>query len=107
MQEYRREDDTRYATLTAILRARGFHSARPLAGGLVLSTLRWAAYNAPSGDLSVFAPEVIANAIEWDREPQELFSLLQGAGFIDANRRFVNLQAMFKANERMIHWMEQ
>lgn len=108
---YRAADDPRTSILAQLLHDRGFvdeakAGSRVSAIGLVISVLRWTAYNAPSGNLAVFAPAVLATAIEWEHEPQSLLELLQDAGFIDAQGQFINLQAQFAGQEASIRWMD-
>jgi hypothetical protein len=80
--------------------------SRALPIGIVISILRWTAYNAPNGDLSIYAPSVIADAIEWEYGPELLMRLLREAGFLDERCHFLNLDEMFASKKMSIEWMD-
>jgi hypothetical protein len=51
-------------------------------------------HHAPSGDLSHFAPEVVAGGTDWHRATDELYSLLQQSGFLDRRLRLIDFKRM-------------
>lgn len=64
------------------------------ARGVVLSVLRWVVHHAPGGRLDRYDPSLIAAGVGWEDEPGELVAMLQEAGFLDDERRFVRLAEM-------------
>ena len=107
-ESYTLGDDPRLARLVAALQALpGFASdgsVNASARGLVVLLLRWTAHHAPNGDLSIYTPEVLASATEWDRDPNELVAILQQSGFLDARGRYLGLKRMFSSYENFIRW---
>ena len=101
-KRYRLQDDARLAALVTILARRPNSeprlSYRTQAVGIVVSVMQWTAYNAPAGDLSVFAPQVLAAAIEWQDDADELIDHLQESGFLEPYPRTPAVRSVVMAN---------
>lgn len=54
--------------------------------GLLHLLWYWVYDYAPEGDLSSFSDDDIADAVDWEEEPEKLVSILITAGFMDENR---------------------
>ena len=79
-------------------------AAKPTAIGLVVSLLRWTAQHAPTGDLSSFAPQVLADAVDWEGDAPLMLHLLQDAGFLNAKMQFVGISRMLDAKKGFLKW---
>ena len=80
-------------------------SPRPSAIGLVISLVRWTAQNAPSGNLSAFAPNVIANAITWEHDPALLIELLQESSFLNRKMEIIGFRRILDAEKGPLKWI--
>lgn len=78
---------------------------RLAARGLLVDVVRWTAWHAPNGDLSTYAPSVLAEAVGWEHPPEQLMAILKEAGFIDLDGHFVGLKSMYSANEGFIDYV--
>ena len=107
--DYNLGDDSRLTVLIdALARIEGSLAppvgAQARARGLVVLALRWTAENAPSGDLSIFDPSLLARAVEWEQDPKDLVAVLQETGFLDARQRWIDLDEMYTAYKPFIGW---
>ena len=106
---YTLDDDPRVGHLTDLLQSASESlpiKPRVLAHGLVCSILRWSAHHAPKGDLSPFAPSVIANAIEWTGAPETLVAIMMECGFFSADMQIVGDRQMMDTYDSFVGWID-